>query len=146
MDEVINDLLTKINNGNKHQKLTNNLVSLPLSNSPPSARTPLLFAAEAANTQHRIEPTLPKWPPPEICQQLTQERNKFKKFHIVIQTKFGAPKPFKQKSPQEACKKINKALMDINANCNNTPVRIKAFTRYPLGDIKLYTKSRMEAR
>ncbi|MBW0496568.1 hypothetical protein O181_036283 [Austropuccinia psidii MF-1] len=146
MDKVINDLLTKINDGNKHRQLTNNLVSFPSPNSPPSARTPLSFAAAAANTQHRIEPTLPKRPPPEICQQQTQESNKFKKFDIVIQTKFGAPKPCKRTSPQEACNKINKALMDVNANCNNTPVRIKAFTRYPSGDIKSYTKSRMEAR
>ncbi|MBW0494384.1 hypothetical protein O181_034099 [Austropuccinia psidii MF-1] len=146
MDKVINDLLTKINDGNKHRQPKNNLVSLPLSNSPPLARTPLLFTAAAANTQHRIEPTLPKRPPSEICQQPTQESNKLKKFHLVIQTKFGAPKRFKRKSPQEACNKINKALMDVNANCDNTPVRIKAFTCYPLGDIKLYTKSIMEAQ
>ncbi|MBW0529834.1 hypothetical protein O181_069549 [Austropuccinia psidii MF-1] len=35
--------------------------------------------------------------------------------------------------------------MDINANCDNTPIRIKAFTQYPSGDIKLYTKSRAKA-
>ncbi|MBW0528702.1 hypothetical protein O181_068417 [Austropuccinia psidii MF-1] len=146
MDKVINNLLAKINNGNKHQQQKNNPVSLPLSSSPSPARTPLLFAAVAANTQHQIEPTLLKRPPPEICQQPTQETNKFKKFHIVIRTKFWAPKPFEQTSPQEACNKINKALMDVNANCDKTPVRIKDFTCYPSGDIKLYTKSRMEAQ
>ncbi|MBW0569355.1 hypothetical protein O181_109070 [Austropuccinia psidii MF-1] len=102
MDKVINDLLTKINNGNKHRQLKNNLVGLPSSKSPLSARTSLSFAAAAANTKHRIEPSLPKRPPPEICQQPTQDSNKFKKIHIVIPKKFGAPKPFEQSSPQEA--------------------------------------------
>ncbi|MBW0544876.1 hypothetical protein O181_084591 [Austropuccinia psidii MF-1] len=36
MDKVINYLLTNINNGNKHRRLTNNPVSFPSSNSPPS--------------------------------------------------------------------------------------------------------------
>ncbi|MBW0486188.1 hypothetical protein O181_025903, partial [Austropuccinia psidii MF-1] len=36
--------------------------------------------------------------------------------------------------------------MEINANYDNTPIRIRAFTRYPSGNIKLYTKSRAEAR
>ncbi|MBW0468736.1 hypothetical protein O181_008451 [Austropuccinia psidii MF-1] len=36
--------------------------------------------------------------------------------------------------------------MEINATCKNTPIIIRAFTHYLSGDIKLYTRSRMEAR
>ncbi|MBW0462266.1 hypothetical protein O181_001981 [Austropuccinia psidii MF-1] len=86
--------------------------------------------------------TLPKRPPPEMCQAQPQEHNKFKKYPIIICTKFGAPKPFEKTSPQVACNTINKALME---NCDNTPIRIKAFTCYPSGDIKPYTRSRAEA-
>ncbi|MBW0469149.1 hypothetical protein O181_008864 [Austropuccinia psidii MF-1] len=147
MDKIINDLLTKIDSGNKQRQMASNHVSTsPPENPPPTTTTPLSFAAVTASTQNRNEPNLPKKPPPIICQNQPQETNKFKKFHIIIRTKFGAPKPFKKTSPQEACNKINKALMDVNANVDNTPIQIKAFTRYPLGDIKLYTKKRIEAR
>ncbi|MBW0516043.1 hypothetical protein O181_055758 [Austropuccinia psidii MF-1] len=125
---------------------TNNQVSpsLPKSSSPTT--TPLSFAAATAGTHARNEPSLPKRPPPSVFQNQLQENNRFKKFHIVIQTKFGAPKPFKKTLPQEAYNRINKALMDANANVDNMPIQIKVFTHYPSGDIKLYTRTRMEAR
>ncbi|MBW0503838.1 hypothetical protein O181_043553 [Austropuccinia psidii MF-1] len=35
--------------------------------------------------------------------------------------------------------------MEINATYENAPIRIRAFTRYPLGNIKLYMRLRAEA-
>ncbi|MBW0479868.1 hypothetical protein O181_019583 [Austropuccinia psidii MF-1] len=74
----------------------------------------------------------------------TQEVNIFIKYNIVIRPRFGSPKPFKGKTTQEMYNKINKALIEINAKCENNPIRIKAITRYPSGDIKLFTKTRYE--
>ncbi|MBW0514842.1 hypothetical protein O181_054557 [Austropuccinia psidii MF-1] len=146
MDKVINDLLAKIDNSRKKQELPNGMVSSPPFNHPPQTTTSLSFAAIAARTGNMNESTLPKRPPPAICQTQPQEFNRFKKYHIVIRSKYGAPKPFEKISSQEACNTINKVLMEINATCENTPIRIRAFTCYPSGDIKLYTRSRMEAR
>ncbi|MBW0521937.1 hypothetical protein O181_061652 [Austropuccinia psidii MF-1] len=145
MDEIINNLLNKVENIANSQQKTNNIVSTPSHKNPNLETHPLSFAAIAAKTPATTGPMLPKRPPPEMCQTQPQEHNKFKKYHIVICTKFGAQKPFKKTSPQAACNTINKALMEINANYDNTPIRIRAFTRYPSGDIKLYTRSRAEA-
>ncbi|MBW0483346.1 hypothetical protein O181_023061 [Austropuccinia psidii MF-1] len=145
MEKVINDLLTKLDNTHKQQTTTNNTVSPPLPKSP-QASAPLSFATIAATPTSTNDTSLPKQPPQAACLNRTQEQNQFKKFHIVIRTQISAPKPFEKTTPQEACNRINKALMDINGNCDNTPIRIKALTRYPSGDIKLYTKSRAEAR
>ncbi|MBW0493891.1 hypothetical protein O181_033606 [Austropuccinia psidii MF-1] len=144
-DKIIEDLLRKINNNTNTQKTSNNTENTRQNNNPSQESLPLSFAAVTAKNPKTTDPILPKRPPPELCQTQAQDYNKFKKYHIVIRTKFGAPKPFKKTSPQTACNTINKALMDINANCDNTPIRIRAFTRYPTGDIKLYTRSRAEA-
>ncbi|MBW0482641.1 hypothetical protein O181_022356 [Austropuccinia psidii MF-1] len=145
MEKIIEDLLNKTEVNNKSQQKTNDIVSTPSHRNPNLETHPISFAAMAAKTP-TTGPTLPKRPPPEMCQTQPQEHNKFKKYHIVIRTKFGAPKPFEKTSPQTACNTINKALMEINANYDNTPIRIRAFSRYPSGDIKLYTRSRAEAR
>ncbi|MBW0524713.1 hypothetical protein O181_064428 [Austropuccinia psidii MF-1] len=60
MDKIINDLLTRIDNGEKRQQLTNNLVSSSLSDSSISTMIPISFAAAMANTQNRNEQSLPK--------------------------------------------------------------------------------------
>ncbi|MBW0499330.1 hypothetical protein O181_039045 [Austropuccinia psidii MF-1] len=146
MDKIINDLLIKSDNNKKSQGSSNELVSPPPSTHLPQATTQLSFAAVTAGTKNTNEQTLPKRPPPALCQNQPQEINKFKKYHIVIQTKFGTPKPFEKVSSQEACNTINKVLMEINATYENAPIRIRAFTRYPSGDIKLYTRLRAEAR
>ncbi|MBW0494180.1 hypothetical protein O181_033895 [Austropuccinia psidii MF-1] len=122
------------------------MVSLPLINHPPQATNPISFAEIATRAGNMKKSTLPKCPPPAIFQNQPQEFNRFKKYHIVIRLKYGAPKPFEKVSSQEACNTINKVLMEINATCKNTPIRIRAFTHYPSGDIRLYTRSRMEAR
>ncbi|MBW0529293.1 hypothetical protein O181_069008 [Austropuccinia psidii MF-1] len=145
MDKIINDLLKTVNiNANTQQK-NNNPVSTPPPNNLNQEMHPLFFAAMAAKTQKTTGLILPKRPPPEIFQTQPHKNNSFKKYHIIIRTKFGAPKPFEKTPPQAACNTINKVLMEMNANCDNTPIRIRAFTRYPSGKIKLYTRSRAEA-
>ncbi|MBW0478451.1 hypothetical protein O181_018166 [Austropuccinia psidii MF-1] len=121
----------------------NSNTSLPKS---PQTSAPPSFAMMTAKTTSTNNKSLPKRPPQAECLNQTQEQNQFKRFYIVIRTKIGAPKPFEKMTPQEAFNKINKVLIEINANCKNIPIRIKAFTRYPSGDIKLYTKSRAKAQ
>ncbi|MBW0488301.1 hypothetical protein O181_028016 [Austropuccinia psidii MF-1] len=74
------------------------------------------------------------------------DQNKFKKYSIVIRTKFGATKPFAGKTTQEAYNRVNKALMEVNAKHDNNPIRIKAIIKYPSGDVRLFTRTRAEAK
>ncbi|MBW0461210.1 hypothetical protein O181_000925 [Austropuccinia psidii MF-1] len=115
MDKVINNLLAKIDN-RKKQGPTNKMVSSPPTNHLSQITNPPSFAEIAAGPRNMRKLSLPKRPPPAICQNQLQKINKFKKYHIVIRSKFGAPKPFEKISSQEACNMINKVLMEISTN------------------------------
>ncbi|MBW0499575.1 hypothetical protein O181_039290 [Austropuccinia psidii MF-1] len=107
MDKAINDFLAKIDN-KRNQGPTKETIT--------------------AGPRDMNELSLPKQPPAAICKNQTQEIIKFKKYHIIIRSKFGAPKSFEKISSQEACNTINKVLMEISATCKNAPIRIRAFT------------------
>ncbi|MBW0464774.1 hypothetical protein O181_004489 [Austropuccinia psidii MF-1] len=72
--------------------------------------------------------------------------NKFKKFGVTIKPKFGQTKPFTKKNPPEIINAINGALLKVNAKTDNTPVQIKAAIRFPSGDVRLFTRTRTEAK
>ncbi|MBW0506595.1 hypothetical protein O181_046310 [Austropuccinia psidii MF-1] len=124
------ETLITFNNSKKEQGPSNKQVSPSHSNQPTGATTQPSFAAITAGTRSMNKQTLPRRLPPEICQNHPQETNRFKKYHIVIRSKFGTPKPFEKISLQEACSTINKVLIEINATCNNTPIGIRAFKQY----------------
>ncbi|MBW0465015.1 hypothetical protein O181_004730 [Austropuccinia psidii MF-1] len=94
MDKVINDLVAKINESKKQQRSSKELVSPPPTNQPPCRTNPLSFAARAAGGKIMNKPPLPRFPQPEIFQNKHQETNIFKKYHILMWSKFRAPKPF----------------------------------------------------
>ncbi|MBW0516527.1 hypothetical protein O181_056242 [Austropuccinia psidii MF-1] len=144
MEKLINYLLAKIDN-KRNQGPTKETVSPCLTNHPSQTTNPPSFAEITAGPRNMNKLSLPKRPPLAICQNQIQEINKFKKYHIIIRSKFGAPKPFEKISSQEACNTINKVLMEISPTCEHAPIRIRAFTQYPSRDIKLYTRSKMEA-
>ncbi|MBW0512236.1 hypothetical protein O181_051951 [Austropuccinia psidii MF-1] len=94
---------------------TNNQVCLSLPKNP-LPTTPLSFAAATTSTQTRNKPNLPRRPSPTIFQNQLQE------VPHCYPSKIWSTKTLQKKSPQEACNRINKALMDSNANVDNTSI------------------------
>ncbi|MBW0510275.1 hypothetical protein O181_049990 [Austropuccinia psidii MF-1] len=80
-------------------------VSTNLKNTDNTNKSPLSFAAVLATGTPRITNSLPKKPTPTTQSLTRSEQNKFKKFSIVIRTKFGATKLFEGKTTQESYKK-----------------------------------------
>ncbi|MBW0567085.1 hypothetical protein O181_106800 [Austropuccinia psidii MF-1] len=119
MDKIIDDLLNKVEINTKSQQRTNDI------------------QPKLQRQQDRYYPNVHhlKCAKPNL-------KNTTNSKSITLSS---APKPFEKTSPQAPCNTINKALMEINANHDNTLIRIRAFTHYPSGDIKLYTRSRAEA-
>ncbi|MBW0587920.1 hypothetical protein O181_127635 [Austropuccinia psidii MF-1] len=84
--------------------------------------TALSYAEAIVIGAPKITHQLPKKPNFTTKNPPSSEKNKFKKFSIVIQTKFGATKHFEGKTMQESYKKVNKALMEGNTKQDKTPV------------------------
>ncbi|MBW0589792.1 hypothetical protein O181_129507 [Austropuccinia psidii MF-1] len=122
LEMLLTCLNDRINIGRQTETHKKQVSPTPV-NQPPHTTPPLSFAAITAGNNNTNSSALPKRPQKAICQNEPQEINRFKKYHIVIRSKFGAPKPFKNISSQEACNKINKKLRDINATCENAPIR-----------------------
>ncbi|MBW0500943.1 hypothetical protein O181_040658 [Austropuccinia psidii MF-1] len=121
-DKTIKLMLNRLDAFENRPTNTQAIVS---TNIRPTNRTnngPLSYAdAITTGTQKATHP-LPK-KPTFATQYLSQsEQNKFKKFSMVICTKFGATKPFKGITTQESYNRVNKALMEVNAKQDNNPV------------------------
>ncbi|MBW0548669.1 hypothetical protein O181_088384 [Austropuccinia psidii MF-1] len=101
-DKIIEDLLKRVNNITNTQQKNNNIERTHQPDNLIQETHPLSFAEVTAKNPKTTGPVLPKRPPPELCQAQSQDNNRFKKYHIVICTKFGAPKPFEKTSPQTA--------------------------------------------
>ncbi|MBW0502315.1 hypothetical protein O181_042030 [Austropuccinia psidii MF-1] len=146
-DKTIRTILSRLDNLEKQPTDT---TTTDVSTTPhPVNRTntaPFSYAEAIMTNPPRSTHQLPKKPtfiPPNL---LPLEQNKFTKFSIVIRTKFGATKPFKGKTTQESYNRVNKALMEVNAKYDNVPIRIRAIIKYPSGDIRLFTKTKAEAK
>ncbi|MBW0528314.1 hypothetical protein O181_068029 [Austropuccinia psidii MF-1] len=118
----------------------------PTSTDRTNTSPPLFAAVVSATNNPRPTNPLPNKPATIVQPPSTTEQNKFKKFSIVIRTKFVATKPFAGKTTQEAYNKVNKALMEVNVKQDKNPIQIKAIIKYPSGDVRLFTQTKAEAK
>ncbi|MBW0468751.1 hypothetical protein O181_008466 [Austropuccinia psidii MF-1] len=121
-DKMIKLMLNRLDTLENRPTNTQTIVS---TNTRPNRSTnngPLSYAdAIITGTQKAMHP-LPKKPSFPTQDLPQSEQNKFKKFSIVIRTKFGATKPFKGITTQESYNRVNKALMEVNAKQDNNPL------------------------
>ncbi|MBW0522165.1 hypothetical protein O181_061880 [Austropuccinia psidii MF-1] len=167
LENKINNIVDKLDAVLKRQSLLENdildtnkqfehlvsQISTQMKLTPPSAspqttmRRQATFAeiTKTGITQPSKPPNFPLPPKPATTEKPTLP-NKLKKFGVTIRPKFGQTKPFTKKNPLEITNAINGALLKVNAKTDNTPIQIRAVTRFPSGNIRLFTKTRMEAK
>ncbi|MBW0504746.1 hypothetical protein O181_044461 [Austropuccinia psidii MF-1] len=167
LEKKINNIVDKLDAVLKRQSLLENYIldtnkqfehlvtqiSTQLKSTPPSAlpqtptRKQTTFAeiTKTGITQPLKLPNFPLRPKPATTEKPTLP-NKFKKFRVTIRPKFGQTKPFTKKNLLEITNAIKGALLKVNAKMDNTRIQIREVTQFPSGDIRLFTRTRMEAK